>query len=85
MLKEVSGTVVNSSSPTNYYLDSVIYACDNADVEGEFDTSIRMKDKWNTVSYNGSFISDDQVKEEEELQSLWETMLYTSDKRKALV
>ena len=48
MLKEVSGTVVNSSSPTNFYLDSVIYACDNADVKGEFDTSIRMKDKWNT-------------------------------------
>ena len=69
MLKEVSGTVVNSSSPTNYYLDSVIYACDNADVEGEFDTSIRMKDMC-TVSYKGSFISDDQVKEEEELQSL---------------
>ena len=44
-----------------------------------------MQDKWNTVSYNGSFISDDQVKEEEELQSLWETILYTSDKRKALV
>ena len=74
-------TVVNSASPTNYYLQSVIYGDEDNDPEIDndfFNVRVRKRGGWRQVCSNGSLVQDD--KEDNIAKQIHsEVLVYTSD------
>ena len=84
------GSVVNNSSPTQYYLEAVIYGEKDEDPANpddfEYQTRIRSATdggRWRYIADNGALCKDDTMYlSDEDHQRLCQTMIYTCDSLK---